>query len=821
MGADEWTDVTEEYRRLAAGIPQDMMVASDDLDLVKVMHALEAMDKTKMDCGVGYQERKGLVEVVEGGLVNKAPSLLQQYKLMEYLVEAEGGYLGGGLLPTTLFTCVFFHDRTLIEGVPFLHAYIEALVATVADINSTVLLADVREDEEFTPISFGVDVGEGRPAPDAMDQANPPLVGVITSASASARLAEETDRFEAAYPGVFSDAADGAGAPEELGASRLKVMAHLARLRIAWLDAMAAFGKRDLAGARAQLEKTRGWVAALLKLRAETDPEDAAAAAADKPAPKHADPAAHPEEGAQKSKAKTRPPPNEHVTGMVFADAQYWVSMPYLFACLPLPSYRKTLESFDLVLREHAVVCDVEDKCTDLMSLVEYVETCFEFAPSSTQPHLLSRSRLMTLLYEKNKVLGKFSMTDLIMGHLVDDLGLTLCDQVIVEPHLPTNLVTATLYTAAGKEKKKEKETEKETEKDAAEPEAINSPENASMGYASHQEHFMRFVDRFGRCLLLYIYALCHNKARLRRKLANLFVDWGHVQGTAWDVDRVVFDGHLLSDPSVPEEIAQRSAPLSTVVYDFVLRLMALFLTTGFELDLYHASEMQGVVWYVQYITALRLDSMNHMQKTRNPTAEELKLYSKKRSKAPAGLPLVYAKRELRRPPIYRMQLLEATSFVHKGVLALCAACEAAGMLRGPAGTRERRNKYCSEESRFEHRMLPFMQLMKPRFVRFKSYKMHSAFDKPCGDVLNDALGWLRFCKAQLLDQVKRVPSLGSPADQRLVDELSNVAKANMVSIVLIQSALGKAEGGEVKDTVEFDWTYSKRLPLVKLVKAK
>eukprot|EP01064_Diplonema_japonicum_P034224 TRINITY_DN7028_c2_g1_i1.p1 TRINITY_DN7028_c2_g1~~TRINITY_DN7028_c2_g1_i1.p1 ORF type:complete len:741 (+),score=130.38 TRINITY_DN7028_c2_g1_i1:51-2225(+) len=478
---------------------------------------------------------------------------------------------------------------------------------------------------------------------------------------------------------------------------------------------------------------------------------------------------------------KTGSEPTPPVEGAIFLEARHWVVSHCIANTPSNPTYVAAVEKWEQILKEHVTICSAEETCQDLTSLVKY---CEEFSGATPRPHLLSRSRLMCLLYENRLVFKKVTMSSLVVDHLTKSMGAPIFQQLMQDPSTPTNLTM--LQNKPG------------------------TPQEG--GENDNLEIFKKFLEGCQRGYLQYIYVLMHNRARLRRKLSNLFADWGLIQQLAWDCDRIVFDGDLIMERAAPVEIAQRTVVLSAFVFDTVLDIMSLFLNLGFELDLYCPSEVREVLWYNQYIGVFQTENLRHMQKTRQITKEEVSALrkAKKMKQHQPIIPPVFATREIRTPPNEKILYLETLGFALKGIVAMSHACINAGLLGANDGRRER---YCTPESRYEHRIQPFYQLMKPSFVRYNSYLRHNTYDR---------------LPTETLAEAKRSFDLSLLGTRRAANnsttwkELEKVVKGNSVSLFLINRMMEARNDEKEKKTtaaVFYDWSYSSSLPVLKPLK--
>ena len=398
----QWEDITTEFKELHTKLPNELMVSVAGFDLVRVMHTVEAMDP-KMDPSLGYESRLTLREVLESGRVNTTPNDEQILALMKYLFKAEGCFLNGFFLPSNMFTCIYFHRRALVEGNPLLDAYIRALGVSIHCITRIVQKGDVAEEEEFVSLLFGVDCSE-----------------LVTPAEAAAELeqtlAELKQRERLSLGDDF--------ASEEERALRERTvrdeMAFFFEHRINWLKATAHLDTRQLKKAGNALKQMQEKLKKALKsIFPVSKPDDVAATSKD-----------------------------PLLQGIVFEEAKSWlvhfVSNPQVF-----PTLHETLQIFDRVADEQRELCLIEERCKNLTSVLEFTEA---FSARKPSPHVVSRSRLMVLLYENHLILKKYDMQDLIVRHLSEELGAPLYAQLIADPLTVTNYAGMEIVDAKGKD---------------------------------------------------------------------------------------------------------------------------------------------------------------------------------------------------------------------------------------------------------------------------------------------------------------------------------------------------------------------------------
>eukprot|EP01061_Rhynchopus_euleeides_P009993 TRINITY_DN19316_c0_g1_i1.p1 TRINITY_DN19316_c0_g1~~TRINITY_DN19316_c0_g1_i1.p1 ORF type:complete len:779 (+),score=380.29 TRINITY_DN19316_c0_g1_i1:76-2412(+) len=776
MGQDEWAEITEEYKGLADELPNELMMSVEGFDLMRVMHTVEAMDP-KMDCGVGYQERRTLEEALQSGAVKEDPTDEEVLSLMKYLYRAEGCYISGFFLPSNVFTCIYFHKRDLIAGSDILYDYIRALCVSIHCFNTVAMQGDVAEEEEFMSLTFGID-----------------CCADITPAEAVAFLEQTLSRFkkkEKVTLGSSSASAEQqangeAGDAQKEQRVRQEIVFFLEH-RIHILRATSHFVSRQLKKADGILKQMEE---KLRKALRSIFPE----------APTSAEETADVKKPVQVDHVAEDP----LLEGMVFREATSWLAQ---FVVHPpaFPTLRETLAVFERIAGEHRILCTLEEKARDLSSIVSFTEA---FSSRRPQPHLLSRSRLMVLLYEQNLVLKKYQMSDLIVQHLSEELGAPIYASLLKNPALPTNYAAAQLAEEG-------------------------CYEGATQGgHVNHVQRLQKFLDGLQKCILSYLYALLHNRARLRRKISNLFAEWGFLQGIAWECDRDVFDGGLLLDKQFPEEVSQRCVVLSGLVYDLVLKSMDLFIGLGFELELFCNTEIRDMLWYSEYIDLLRASNLKSLYKTAPVDQQHLqyiKRYRKVKSSDPDRiLPPVCATRQVRESPQLALVTAEIAGLLKKGLIFVCMALTELNILRD-TGSRAKREKYCSPETRYLHRFLPFMHLMKPAFIGYATFQKHVSNSKSPAELMLAAKEVFERA-LHCVTIVELHHETFSEGEAQEVTMLKMVSKANTVSLFVLNKAVSETQelidqAPEPKEDLMpphrayFDWCYSSVLPVIKAKK--
>jgi len=332
------------------------------------------------------------------------------------------------------------------------------------------------------------------------------------------------------------------------------------------------------------------------------------------------------------------------------------------------------------------------------------------------------------------------------------------------------------------------------------EADGVPSPQHRS------RELLYRWCDKSSSCIWLLLHALCSNRSRLRRKLANLFPELGAWQHHSWETDSA-----LTPTDSTPElqEIYSKCFVLTAYTYEVVLWAMVTYLLLGCELELYKASELQGMYWYVDYLISLRFENFGNLHKTQDDPAPVRPRAGKGKKKPPAVYPALYTTRVKTRPAMQLHVVLEAHYCLARALFRFLAALPREGLLLEPASPAP----LGSAAMVFNNRIKPFLYLVRPHYVRHETYLLHAdTAAYSTGDLLTSASELLKRCRAVLESAAAAAAARGHPTNPALAP-LLKVTKGNLVCMQLYQQ--GHATGKEV----EFDWSASPSFPIIKFRK--
>ncbi|KAJ8981491.1 hypothetical protein NQ317_007017 [Molorchus minor] len=306
------------------------------------------------------------------------------------------------------------------------------------------------------------------------------------------------------------------------------------------------------------------------------------------------------------------------------------------------------------------------------------------------------------------------------------------------------------------------------------------------------------YVDTFlSHCSrpFINVLQLCgHNRARQRDKLAHLLEEFTTLQDEAERVDAYLHNLSVNSPLSRPH-----IACFGTWVLYHTLRIMIMYLLSGFELELYSVHEYYYIYWYLYeflygwLISALsRADSflveneiLNELQKGKGASKKKPKFKKKPR---PYNRDIIY---------------LQALQNMCGGYYKALMGFRLEGKLSMP------HPRFDSEQVRYEHRFAPFQSLLTPPPVIYSEFREMTSFERfqqqPVDSVFLYIAGCKHFHQArQLLESVQ--------VDSEIT-ELLKICKTNFIVLKLLA-------GGHKKDSMkppEFDFSSNKYFSIIKL----
>ncbi|KAJ4436505.1 hypothetical protein ANN_16536 [Periplaneta americana] len=288
---------------------------------------------------------------------------------------------------------------------------------------------------------------------------------------------------------------------------------------------------------------------------------------------------------------------------------------------------------------------------------------------------------------------------------------------------------------------------------------------------------------------------LCgHNRARQRDKLAHLLEDFATLQDEAERVDAYLHNLSLKSDSPRPH-----LACFGTWILYHTLRIMIMYLLSGFELELYSMHEYHYIFWYLYeflygwLVSALsRADSFLLEQEA---MADSHKGRGAKKNKA---------KKKKTRPYGKEIAMHQALQNLCGGFYKAMVGFRLDGKIKLP------HTEFDNEQVRYEHRFAPFASLLTPppmQYAEFRDMTSLLRYEQPPSSASLYLGGCQHFHKARSLLETITTP------DQE-VSDLLKVAKTNFVVLKLLA-------GGHKKDSShppDFDFTVHHHFPIIRLL---
>ncbi|XP_076630546.1 N-alpha-acetyltransferase 35 [Colletes latitarsis] len=321
------------------------------------------------------------------------------------------------------------------------------------------------------------------------------------------------------------------------------------------------------------------------------------------------------------------------------------------------------------------------------------------------------------------------------------------------------------------------------------------------------------YVDSFmSHCVSLFSSLLQltgHNRARQRNKLAHLLEEFAALQDEAERVDGFL---HTLSLKSVTPR--SHLACFGTWILYHTLRIMVMYLLSGFELELYSVHEYHYIFWYLYeflygwLVSAItRADTFLKEQDEQNDARKGRRARKSAKNNKKKSTP---------RPYNLEILMYQAMQNICGGYYKALVGFRMDGRIPLPE------IQYDSERVRYEHRLLPFFSLLTPPPVHYQEFldmtnaQMHKRNEK-----VTSEMQYLAGCRHfhQARNMLERALSLFPPNAGTVneINELLKVAKTNFVVLKLLAD-------GHQKDSKEppvFDFSCHQHFPLIKLTKLK
>lgn len=412
------------------------------------------------------------------------------------------------------------------------------------------------------------------------------------------------------------------------------------------------------------------------------------------------------------------------------------------------PRYAKIMkreemvEYFSKLIQRIITVCNIITT-TNLHGILDFF--C-EFSEQS--PCVLSRSLLQTtFLIDNKKVFGTHLMQDLIKDAL----------RSFVSP--PVLSSKCSLY---------------------------NNPQAKD-----YMDSFLTHCSR-PFCSLIQIHG--HNRARQRDKLGHILEEFATLQDEAEKVDAALHSLLLKLEPG-----RQHLACVGTWVLYHSLRIMILYLLSGFELELYSTHEYYYIYWYLsEFLYAWLMSTLSRADSSQMAEERILEEQQKGRSSKKSK------KKKKARPLGKEITMSQAYQNMCAGMYKTMIALDMDGKVRKPQFELD------SEQVRYEHRFAPFNSVVTPppvHYIQFKEMSDLKKYSPPPQSADLYMAASKHFQQAKLI-----LENITSPDAE--VNRILKVAKPNIVVMKLLAGGHKK----ETKAMPEFDFSTHKYFPVVKII---
>ncbi|RZF44671.1 hypothetical protein LSTR_LSTR000623 [Laodelphax striatellus] len=303
------------------------------------------------------------------------------------------------------------------------------------------------------------------------------------------------------------------------------------------------------------------------------------------------------------------------------------------------------------------------------------------------------------------------------------------------------------------------------------------------------------YVDSFlNHCVMPFgnLIQLCgHNRARQRDKLAHLLEEFATLQDEAERVDVFLHNLSLKSESPRPH-----LACFGTWVLYPLLRIMIMFLLSGFELELYSTHEYPYIFWYLyEFLYGWLMSSLTRadsfLSEQEMMSSGEGKNRSQRRNKT---------KKKRTRPYAREITLYQALQNMCGGYYKAMLGFKLDGKVRLP------HTEFDSERVRYEHRFAPFTGLLTPPPVQYGEFREMAAALQQSGSTSLYLAGCKHFHTARTF-----LDSIAQPDNE--IQDLLRVAKTNFVVLKLLAT-------GHKKDSStppEFDFSCHHQFPIIKI----
>ncbi|CAH0561847.1 unnamed protein product [Brassicogethes aeneus] len=289
---------------------------------------------------------------------------------------------------------------------------------------------------------------------------------------------------------------------------------------------------------------------------------------------------------------------------------------------------------------------------------------------------------------------------------------------------------------------------------------------------------------------------LCgHNRARQRDKLAHLLEEFTTLQDEAERVDAYLHNISVQSPISRPHV-----ACFGTWILYHTLRIMIMYLLSGFELELYSVHEYYYIYWYLFEFLYGWLTSA--LSRADSFLVENEIILELQRNKGAIKKKTKYKKKP--RPYNKHIIYLQALQNMCGGYYKALMGFRLDEKLLTP------HQKFDNEQVRYEHRFAPFQNLLTPPPVVYSEFKDMTSLERFPQQPVDSCFLYVAGCKH--FHQARQLLENCQHQDGEILD-LIKIAKTNFVVLKLLA-------GGHKKDPskpISFDFSTNKHFATIKI----
>ena len=717
------------------------------------------------------QRALSLSAAVDRGLRTKNFSCSQLCAIFDDQIVQLSLWLRGNTLAQTVLTCLYLHDTSVLAaGAPELKTVCEAQLVLVRHVQQVLMFTQVYAEEDCHLDTCGFDLASAQ-SYESMLTELADLRDDLKERRRRAEEEEENDEEKVKSRGSGGDDNVSCVVKGDTTDAARAAWQHRVSLLLELLYALVTTGEP------ASVQKARqALTACLTRLTSvvSTLPHSA-------------------------SSITVQPRPFEpHVNG-------------HLLAPIPMrdlvPVSRE--EAYDVLRSEIEHV----QRATDVVSCgggtLEDIERFLRrLGRSVSGTHgLIGRAKAFTYIFPSELVLGRIPFAALLRQSMVAFNGNPVASTTLAPVVAKTasgGASAATLSTSVDGANSSSSSSSSFSLASSAPAAAASSSDTLALPEAQAQI-FGNFVEMCAITLKERLRAMCHNRARTRRKLIKLLPDLGRLQQEANELDAIL--------QTTPE--SGHTQPLcGTWLLAKTIHVQVDMLLLGLELDLYATHELHMVLWYTdslyKWLQVLNDGALKHRVALRQAEEEAVKRANKaaKAAKGNGGKKKKKKKKKkavLDANPSTEWMCHAVHSYMVRGLTRCLEACLMTNRLCEPV------LEFTSPLVRYRHRFGPFLHLTSPPPVTYTEYTAER--ERYTQEVPVDvSFGLAAKFFGEAVKQAEIVLATGlHESDREELVALVRVAKTNMVTCRV--AAAGHRAGEDI--TAKFNFSYHLDYPVV------